>query len=109
MELMPFLRGLNAEEQRILIHKIRNSDRSDGITETLLDDMTYKFTEEKLAKISEEENFNSKNRYRLQKTKLNHADKKRMPIDESKVKDLLINRPTFRTKIQEEIDNYTAQ
>jgi hypothetical protein len=31
-----------------------------------------------------------------------------MPIDESKVKDLLINRPTFRVKIQEEIDNYTA-
>jgi hypothetical protein len=31
-----------------------------------------------------------------------------MPIDESKVKDMLINRPTFRIKIQEEIENYTA-
>jgi hypothetical protein len=29
-----------------------------------------------------------------------------MPIDESKLKDVLRNRPTFRTKIEEEIPNY---
>jgi hypothetical protein len=37
--------------------------------------------EKKLAKISEEENYLNKNRYRLQKTKLTHADKRRMPVD----------------------------
>lgn len=44
--------------------------------------MTYNDLEEKLAKISEEENFNKKNRYRLQRTKLDYADRKRMPVDE---------------------------
>jgi hypothetical protein len=62
--------------------------------------------EAKLAKISEEENFNLKNRYRLDKTHLEYADKKRMPIDESKLKDVLRNRPAFRTKIEEEVENY---
>ncbi len=71
--------------------------------------MTFKTTEEKLAKLSEEENYNSKNRYRLQRKKLDYADKRRMPIDESKLKDVLRNRPTFRTKIEEEIGNYTAE
>jgi hypothetical protein len=53
--------------------------------------MTFQTIETKLAKLSEEENFNSKNRYRLQRTKLDYADKKRMPIDESKLKDVLRN------------------
>lgn len=59
-----------------------------------------------MAKISEEEHFNQKNRYRLQRTKLDFAEKKRMPIDEQKLKDVLRNRPTFKTKIEEEINTY---
>ncbi|MFN9910337.1 MAG: hypothetical protein ACK56F_30200 [bacterium] len=59
--------------------------------------------------MSEEENFNTKNRYRLNRTKLDYADKKRMPIDESKLKDVLKNRPTFKVAIENEIGNYEAQ
>jgi len=54
----------------------------------------------KLAKLSEEANFEQKNRYRLQKTKLDHADKKRMAVDESTLQDLLRNRKEFRMKIE---------
>lgn len=66
-ELMPLLRNLNREEQQILIHKIKNSNRTLGDTycSSYLTDMTFQTLEEKLAKISEDENFNSKNRYRL--------------------------------------------
>ena len=68
--------------------------------------MAYKTLEQKLSKISEKENFNAKNRYRLQKTQLDFADKKRMPIDQSKVKDLLRNQGEFRDKFNTEIGTY---
>jgi hypothetical protein len=92
-QIMPFLRGLTASEQEAFIHKLRNSNRvlGDEFTGDLLDEMTFMNIETKLANLSEEENFNSKNRYRLQRTKLDYADKKRMPIDESKLKDVLRN------------------
>jgi hypothetical protein len=90
---MPFLRGLTPAEQEALLHKVRNSNRSlgDSSSGDIFDEMTFQTIETKLAKLSEEENFNSKNRYRLQRTKLDYADKKRMPIDESKLKDVLRN------------------
>ena len=62
--------------------------------------------EKRLAKISEEQNFLSKNRYRLQKTKLDYADKRRMPVEQDKIKDVLRNRPTFKTELIKEIPNY---
>ena len=40
-----------------------------------------------------------KNRYRFQKTTMDFADPKKMPIDESKVKDLLRNQHVFRDKM----------
>lgn len=43
-----------------------------------------------------------KNRYRLEKTKLDWAEKKRMPIDERKVKDILRNRPALIAKMRDE-------
>lgn len=46
-----------------------------------LDILVSNEAEEKLAKISEEENFNLKNRYRHQKKTMDYADKKRMPVD----------------------------
>jgi len=100
---MPLLRNLNALEQETLLHKLRNSGRvlGDSVTSDLLNEMTYQTIEQKLAKLSEEENYNSKNRYRLNRTKLDYADKKRMPIDESKLKDVLKNRPTFKVAIEQ--------
>ena len=40
---------------------------------------------------------------------MDYADKKRMPIDARKVKDLLRNRPAFTAKIREEIQNYEQE
>ena len=109
-DVMPLLRSLSADEQEILLHKIRNSGRvlGDTVTGDLLNEMAYQTIEQKLAKLSEDENFNSKNRYRLQRTKLDYADKKRMPIDEAKLKDVLRNRPTFKVAIEQEIGTYDA-
>lgn len=108
MELMPLFRGLTEDESYSLIHKLKNQvgENGDKFTECILTDYTYQFTEKALAKISEEENYLAKNRYRLDKTKLDYADKKRMPIDAKKVKDLLRNKPAFTAKIREEIQNY---
>lgn len=46
-KLMPVLRGLTAEEQETLIHKLRNSGRvlGDNATADLLDDMTFQRVE----------------------------------------------------------------
>ena len=49
-----------------------------------------------LAAVSEEENFNAKNRYRLNQKLLKYADKSRMPVDEATVRDLLRNQHNFR-------------
>lgn len=62
-----------------------------------------------MAEVSEEENFNLKNRYRHQWKTMNFADKKRMPIHESKVADLLRNSHIYRSKIVNEIGTYQKQ
>ena len=64
---MPLLRNLTADEQRAVLHKIRNSyrNRADPNSNLLLDEMLSMETERELAAVSEEENFNMKNRYRL--------------------------------------------
>ncbi len=64
---MPVLRHLTRDEMDALIHKIKNSGRKHGdeFTGPELYNMVHKTVEKKLAKISEEENYNSKNRYRL--------------------------------------------
>lgn len=46
---------------------------------------------EELAKFSEKEHFNMKNRYRHQRQTMDFAEKKRMPIDERNVRDMLRN------------------
>lgn len=70
--------------------------------------MTLKTVEERLAKISEEENFNKKNRYRLQRSTMDFAERKRMPIDEAKLKDLLRNQGEFKDRFNKEIGTYEA-
>jgi Mg/Co/Ni transporter MgtE len=64
---MPVLRTLTEDEQRLLLHKIRNSTRkgNDNSSESLLNEMTFQKVEQMLANLSEEENYNMKNRYRL--------------------------------------------
>jgi len=61
--IMPLMNGLNDEEKDALIHKIENSKRS-SIQEQILESETSDEFERKLAKISEEENYNMKNWYR---------------------------------------------
>lgn len=107
-KLMPILSGLTRDEQYALIHKMKNQGRKhgDNFTDELLTEMVFKYEEKKLAKISEEEHFNQKNRYRLQRKTLDFAEKKRMPVDEAKLKDVLRNRTTFKNRIVDEIGNY---
>jgi hypothetical protein len=84
---MPYLRGLNEKEQRSLVHLLQNKSDEDR----LLSYITSDETKIKLAQVSEAENYALKNRYRHQRKTMDYAEKKRMPIDESKVKDLLRN------------------
>lgn len=83
---MPLLKGLNEDDQRALIHKIKSINRNkedgffyDPVDVRLAED---KF-EKKLAKMSEEENFNLKNTYRHKNLTMNYANKKRMALDET--------------------------
>jgi arylamine N-acetyltransferase len=59
-----------------------------------------------LAKLSEEAHFEVKNRYRHDKKTMQFAEKRRMPVDEKSVRDMLRNQHLFRMKINKEIPNY---
>lgn len=100
--LMPLLKGLSEREQRSLVHLLQNKNDEDRI----LSAVTSNELKTKLAQVSEQENFAIKNRYRHQRKTMDYADKKRMPIDESKVKDLLRNQHIFRNKMNAEIGTY---
>lgn len=102
-EMMPVLRSLSKDEARTFMHKLRNTPR-DPIVQSLMS----KEVEIKLAKLSEDENFNLKNRYRHQRQTMDYADRKRMPIDESKVVDLLRNQGEFRERMDNEIGTYST-
>jgi hypothetical protein len=60
----------------------------------------------KLAEISEVENFALKNRWMHNKKTMKYADKKKMPIDKSKVVDMLRHQNVFKKKIIDEVDTY---
>lgn len=62
--------------------------------------------ETKLAAVSEKENYDMKNWYRHSKKTLQWADKKRMPVDETKVRDMLRHQHIFRDKLLNEVRNY---
>ena len=110
-QLMPYLSNLDEEETEIFLHLIRNKNRNlDNFKQTsneLIDAACSNDFAAKLAKISEEENFALKNRYKHQKDTMQYADKKRMPISKDKVRDLLRNEHIFRDKINNEIETYT--
>jgi hypothetical protein len=61
------------------------------MSDELTDRACSNFEKEKMAKISEEENFAVKNRFMHQKETMNFARKEKMPVDKRKVKDILRN------------------
>jgi hypothetical protein len=65
----------------------------------LIDAACSNYEKEKLAKISEEQNFAMKNRFKLNKEVMKYAKKEKMPIDQRKVKDMLRNQHIVRNKI----------
>lgn len=107
-EIMPLFRGLSESEAEILIHKLQNRTLppQDAFNADFFEERVTQKLEQKLAKISEDENYLTKNRYRLDKEKMKYADKSRMPIDIRKVKDILRNRPAIIQKLREDIPNY---
>jgi uncharacterized protein YdiU (UPF0061 family) len=102
-KMMPILSRLDEEETEIFLHLIhnknRNMDTQQQMTNDLIDAACSDSYAAKLAKISEEENFALKNRYKHQNDTMKYADPKRMPISKDKVKDLLRNEHIFRDKI----------
>lgn len=109
-QIMPVLSKLDAEEKQILIHLIKNKNRtinqSAQTTNDLVDQACSDSLKTRLAKISEEQNFAAKNRYLLEKNLLKYGKKERMPIDQVKIKDILRNQNHVRGKIVEEIQTY---
>ena len=59
-----------------------------------------------MAKLSEEERYALKNRYRHQWRTMQYADKKRMPIHQDKVVDVLKNSHIYRQKIVDQIATF---
>ena len=111
-KLQGVLTGLNGQEQRALIHLLKNkngarSAEGQHLTESVMDSVVDNSFEQELAAKSEEENFNMKNRYRHQKETMDWADKKRMPVDETSVRDMLRNQHIFRTRMNNELRTYT--
>ena len=92
---------------------IRNNNRSsDGTisrTNSLIDQACSDEEKERLAKLSEEANFALKNTYVHQNTTMQYADKKRMPIDSDKVRDILRNEHIVRHEMDTKIGTYTGQ
>lgn len=112
---MSVLSDLTPEEQRALVHKLANrrgqADAGEEDLEDLYDYMMERcpLIERRLAKLSEEERYALKNRYRHQWQTMNYADKKRMPIHESKVVDVLRNSHLYRGKIVEQIPTFEKE
>lgn len=109
--LMPMLVVLDEFEQRSLIHLIRNNHRrritvgKEAETAIIEEECSNEY-EIMLAKLSEKANYEVKNRYLHQKRTMDYADKRRMPVDEQKVKDLLRHQHEFREKIEEQLPTY---
>lgn len=76
----------------------------------MYDDIAKRVAEDKfeldLAKLSEDENFNSKNRYRLENTYLNYRDKSRTAVDEDKVVDILRKQGSLRGQLVHDLPTY---
>jgi hypothetical protein len=108
---MEILSQLDKDETDIFMHLVNNKVRSmnsqSQLSNDLIDEACSDDLKEKLAKVSEEENFALKNTFKHNKDTMNWADKKKMPIEKSKVKDLLRNQHIFRDKMNEELETYS--
>lgn len=62
-----------------------------------------------MSKVSEDERFNAKNYYKLNKEKLQFADKKRQAVTKSKLVDMLKNQGEIKQKLEDEINTYTDE
>lgn len=82
---MPLLSFLNEKEGRSLIHRVRQRQNDDNG----LEQIATHAAEKNLAKLSEEANFELKNHHRHEKITLAHADKPRLAVDKTKVRDLM--------------------
>lgn len=84
-KLMPILRTLDEEETEIFLHMIRSKGRTmndvANRSNELVDNACSDDMKIKLAKMSEEENFVLKNRYKFDKDTMSYADKAKMPVD----------------------------
>jgi hypothetical protein len=112
-KLMPILSALDEEEMRIFMHLLESKNQQQNVskqlTMTLVDEACSNEAKEKLAKLSEEENFALKSTYTHTKRTMQYAKKDKMPVDESKVKDLLRNQHIFRDRFKKDVGTYTGQ
>jgi hypothetical protein len=104
-ELMPMLAQLDNREQRDFIHMCQSESHQGQ----WLDQLCSNVVEKELAELSEEENYAAKNQYVHNARKLQYMNKKRMPVDERKVKDMLQNQHIFRDKMNEQIGTYQSE
>jgi len=108
---MPTLTKLTEEETEIFIHLVKSKNRNMNThaqrSMDLIDQACSNDLKTELAKISENENFAAKNRYMLDHERMKFADKKKMPVKASKVKDILRNQHVVRGKIEDEVTTYT--
>ena len=109
-KLMPTLASLDEEETEIFLHLIRNKGRDQSLSKqislSLIDEACDDSEKAELARISEEENFALKARYKHDNDTAQWMDAKRMPVDETKVRDLLRYQHHFRAKILDEMNVY---
>lgn len=108
---MPILRTLDEEETEIFLHLLNNRGRqqnpADQRSNDLIDSACSDDLKERLAKISEEANFALKNTYKHNEDTMKYAKKERMPVDHTKVRDILRNQHMARYKIDSEIGTYS--
>ena len=108
---MPILRSLDEEEMRIFIHLLQSKQNrhlsvQKQLTNQLIDQACSDKEKTKLAKLSEEANFALKNTYKHTKDTMKYARKDKMPVDESKVKDMLRNQHIFRAQFKKDVGTY---
>lgn len=83
--------------------KNKRSRGDDQILDSVVDEEPLR----ELAEVSEQANYELKNRYRHDKQTMQYADKNRMKVDERSVRDMLRNQHIVRNKLNAEIPNYT--
>ena len=109
-KLMPTLATLDEEETEIFLHLIRSKGRDQSLSKqislSLIDEACDDSEKAKLSKISEEENFALKARYKHDNDTAQWMDAKRMPVDDTKVRDLLRYQHHFRAKIADELNTF---